>query len=59
MKQKKGNQNEFSAYFDSDGSSSDSSHLMDGKEIFSLSKSGISDGCSVDAVRPVVQVLFN
>ncbi len=32
---------------------------MDGKEIFSLSKSGNSDGCSVDAVRPVAQVLFN
>ncbi len=53
------NQNEFAAYFGSDGSSSDSSHSMDGKEIFSLSESGNSRGCPVDAVRPVAQVLFN
>ncbi len=56
---KKRNRNEFADYFGSDGSSSDSSHLMDGKEIFSLSKSGNSDGCSVDDVRPVEQVLVN
>ncbi len=32
---------------------------MDGKEIFSLSESGNSDRCSVDAVRSVAHVLFN
>ena len=32
---------------------------MDGKEVFSLSKSGNLHGCLVDAVRPVAQVLFN
>ena len=48
-----------SAYFGRDGSSSNSSHSMDGKEIFSLSESGNSDGCSVDDLRPVDQVLIN
>ena len=56
---KKRNRNEFAAYFGSDGSSSDGSHSMYGKELFSLSESGNSRGCPVDAVRPVPQVLFN
>ena len=56
---KKRNRNEFAAYFGRDGSSSDISHSMDGKEIFSLHESGNSHGCPVDAVRPVAQVLFN
>jgi hypothetical protein len=56
---KKRNQNEFADYFHSDSSSSDSSHLMDGKEIFSLSEYGNSDGCSVDDVRAVEEVLVN
>ncbi len=51
---KKRNQNEFATYFDSVGSSS-----TDGNEIFSFSESGISDGCSVDDVRPVEEVLVN
>ena len=56
---KKRNGNEFAAYFGSNSSSSDSSHSMDGNEIFSLSESGNSGECPVDAVRPVAQVLFN
>ena len=56
---KKRNRNEFAAYFGSNGSSSESSHSTDGNEIFSLSESGNSRGCPVDAVRPVAQVLFN
>jgi len=56
---KKRNRNEFADYFRSDSSSSDSSHLMDGKEIFSLSEYGNSDGCSVDDVRAVEEVLVN
>lgn len=51
---KKRNQNEFATYFDSVGSSS-----TDGNEIFSFSESGNLNGCSVDDVRPVEEVLVN
>ena len=56
---KKRSRNEFAAYFGSDGSSSDNSHSMYGKELFSVRESGNSHGCPVDAVRPVAEVLFN
>ena len=56
---KKRSRNEFAAYFGSNGSSSDSSHSTDGNEILSLSQSGNSGECPVDAVRPVAEVLFN
>ncbi len=53
---KKRNCNKCAAYFESDSSSSNSSHFVDEREILSLSESGNLDGSSSNHVRPIAQV---